>query len=81
LLQYGSTMCLASCPVGFYVNSNNDKCLKCDDNCKECQGTATNCLKCGPINNVNYFLTDSNLNDANLGGSCTTNCGTGRFGN
>lgn len=49
-----STRCVENCPLGFYSNINyradnsSLQCIKCDDRCLDCVGTAFNCSKCGP---------------------------------
>ena len=78
ILQFGTGTCLNSCPLGFYVSSDGTQCLKCTSPCIGCSGTATNCTLCGTINNVKYFLNDTNLADPATGGVCVTDC-TGAF--
>lgn len=74
-------MCLASCPIGYYVGPDQKKCLKCDWPCQDCVTTATNCIKCGVTNNIKYFLYDTDTNDVNAGGTCTPTCIQGLYGN
>ncbi|ELP88715.1 cysteine protease, putative [Entamoeba invadens IP1] len=42
-LEFGSKKCSQSCPSGFY--SDNQKCLKCQENCESCQSGEI-CDKC-----------------------------------
>ena len=78
IMQFGSTICLKTCPIGFYVSSDGTQCFKCTSPCIDCEGTATNCTLCSTINNVKYFLNDTDLTDPDVGGVCVTNC-TGAF--
>ncbi len=78
ILQFGSAVCLKTCPVGFYVSSDETQCLKCASPCIDCEGSDTNCTLCGFINNTRYYLNDTNLTDADTGGVCVVNC-TGAF--
>lgn len=78
ILQFGSSICLTSCPSGFYVNAEGTQCLKCTLPCVDCAGTATNCTMCGVVNNKKYYLNDTNLADPATGGVCVLNC-TGAF--
>ena len=36
ILQYGSSVCLKVCPVGYYVSSDGTQCLKCNSPCIDC---------------------------------------------
>lgn len=77
-MQFGSTICLTTCPSGFYVSSDGTQCLQCSSPCLDCEGTATNCTLCGTISNVKYFLNDTDLLNTATGGVCVTDC-TGAF--
>ena len=77
-MQFGTTICLKTCPVGYFVSSDGTQCLACTSPCVGCSGTATNCTLCGTISNVKYFLNDTNLADVATGGVCVTDC-TGAF--
>ncbi|KAL4494813.1 hypothetical protein ABPG73_004253 [Tetrahymena malaccensis] len=58
--------CVQSCPVYFYLNSTNNTCLSCSQNCRYCQDNTT-CLSCSQ----GYFI-DSN----NSCSKCDPNCHT-----
>jgi hypothetical protein len=60
LLQYGSSVCLQTCPDGYYENSASTQCEKCDKNCTACSLTSTQCNSCGLMSGK-YFFLDSNL--------------------
>ena len=77
-MQFGSTICLKTCPLGYFVSSDGTQCLVCTSPCIGCSGTATNCTQCSTINNVKYFLNDTDLADSAVGGVCVTDC-TGAF--
>ncbi len=74
IMQFGTAICLKTCPVGFYVSADGTQCLKCTLPCVDCEGTATNCTLCGMINNTKYFLNDTDLTNTSAGGVCVTNC-------
>ncbi|EAS02777.2 surface protein (macronuclear) [Tetrahymena thermophila SB210] len=38
--------CLAACPDGYFENSQNQQCTKCDSSCLTCDGSSTNCNSC-----------------------------------
>lgn len=78
-MQYGSSICLSNCPLGYYVSPDGTECLKCNSPCIDCRGTADNCTLCGVINNTKYYLNDTNLNDINTGGVCVTACNGGFY--
>lgn len=77
-MQFGSTICLQTCPAGYYISSDGTQCLQCTSPCIGCAGSATNCTLCGTISNVKYYLNDTDLTDLATGGVCVTNC-TGAF--
>ena len=40
-----SGQCLMNCPVGYYGNTNNNSCTRCDNSCSKCfGGSSTNCI-------------------------------------
>ena len=47
------TKCLGGCDTGYYNVTN--VCVKCDDNCKECEGNPTNCTECNLGSGFTYF--------------------------
>ena len=46
-LEYSTTKCQTFCPAGQYQNVTSYRCQLCDQNCKTCVTTSTNCLSCG----------------------------------
>ena len=45
LLVPSQNACASSCPAGMYQDDSNN-CLKCNDQCKSCDGSADNCQSC-----------------------------------
>ncbi|KAF4578385.1 hypothetical protein EYR36_000192 [Pleurotus pulmonarius] len=59
--------CVASCPTGFFVSSqDNLTCTRCDASCGTCSGAADFCLTC----NGNQLASD---------GKCVSTCPSNRF--
>ncbi|KAL4480246.1 hypothetical protein ABPG74_020762 [Tetrahymena malaccensis] len=53
---YNKGECLQNCPIGYYSNQNNE-CLKCQQECKQCTGPNKNqCKQC----NQPYILQENN---------------------
>ena len=38
--------CEDKCISNYFANAKNNECNICDDNCQECEGTATICTAC-----------------------------------
>ena len=78
ILQYGTTYCLSTCPTGYFVSPDGTLCLKCSTDCVDCEGTIGNCTLCGVINNLKYYLNDTDILNTTIGGVCVLDC-TGAF--
>ena len=61
-----------SCIDGAYLNSHNDSCLKCSENCETCsnmeQNGNHNCLSCNQSSRFKYLIDDENNK------TCVENC-------
>ena len=73
LYSYDRAECITEPPIGFYINSTEDKTIdKCHDNCKTCNGGPSdnnnNCTKCPDENTIYFDL-----------GNCTSECINGFF--
>jgi hypothetical protein len=56
--------CVTYCPIGYYANEPKNKCIKCDNDCLECNGpTKSNCTSC---KNKLFLKLDTN--------ECVSNC-------
>ena len=70
-LQPSSTICLDSCPVGYWRNTTSNTCMECDIACSNCtNATNTECSAC----NTGYFLQPSST-------TCLSSCPNGAFPN
>ena len=54
--------CGATCPSGFYANSNNNSCTSCIQNCQTCNTNSSKCDTCYP----SFFV--------QLDGTCAGSC-------
>lgn len=71
---YDSTTstCVSVCPSGYYQNTYNRACEKCDASCQQCYGNPTTCTGCiSTASNPQYFY----------GGTCYSTCPTGTYAN
>ena len=61
-----------ACIDGAYLNTNNDSCLNCSENCKTCsnmeQNGNHNCLSCDQTSRFKYLIDDENNK------TCVENC-------
>ena len=53
------------CKDGYYEETNNPFCIKCDSKCTKCQSNSKNCITC---NGKNGYLTGNVSYKENIGG-------------
>lgn len=78
-----TTTCMTECPSGYYADTKNNLCVKCDVDCNSCRGAGkAKCLSCPDGKYLRYKdyngknSDDGSLKSANEKvGQCVAECG------
>ncbi|KAL4459888.1 hypothetical protein ABPG74_003414 [Tetrahymena malaccensis] len=68
----GSQICVPKCQDGYFFQTTNGQCQKCDQNCKTCWDTSNNCDSCDTANGYILF-TDNTCRQSYPNQKCQKN--------